>query len=188
MTIPEAEAAYREAELELKERRDRRDRQLGLPMVAFGAGGFIILIIGLILAHFAKSESNSFLILVALGTAFLLVSLAFLLVSLQGAGFQIYQDRMRPLEVEAALDELEDAQKRWLQSAGFEATTKTIDELGFDLDPDRFRDTTFGSTQLFHEPTGKVIPVVLRHEIGKGYVLYGPEGVLLEEYPAKGSV
>lgn len=180
-TILEAEKAYRKAELELKERRDRRDRQLGLPMIAFGAGGFIILIIGLILAHFAKSEANSFLILVALGTFFLVISLL-------GAGFQIYQDRMRPVEVEAALDELEDAQKRWLQSAGFEATTKTIDELGFDLDPDRFRDTTFGSTQLFHEPTGKVIPVVLRHEIGKGYVLYGPEGVLLEEYPAKGSV
>lgn len=180
-TILEAEKAYRKAELELKERRDRRDRQLGLPMIAFGAGGFIILIIGLILARFAKSEANSFLVLAALGT-FLLV------ISLLGAGFQIYQDRMRPLEDDGAVDELEDAQKRWLQSAGFEATTKTIDELGFDLDPDRFRDTTFGSTQLFHEPTGKVIPVVLRHEIGKGYVLYGPEGVLLEEYPAKGGV
>lgn len=180
-TILEAEKSYRKAELELKERRDRRDRQLGLPTVAFGAGGFIILIIWLILSRFAKSEANSFLVLAALGTFFLVISLL-------GAGFQIYQDRMRPLEYDGAVDELEDAQKRWLQSAGFEATTKTIDELGFDLDPDRFRDTTFGSTQLFHEPTGKVIPVVLRHEIGKGYVLYGPEGVLLEEYPAKEGV
>lgn len=180
-TILEAEKAYRKAELELKERRDRRDSQLGLPMVASGVGGFIILIIGLILARFAKSEASSFLVLVALGAFFLGCCVGLLI-------YLGFQDRMWPLEVEAALDELKDAQKRWLQSAGFEATTKTIDELGFDLDPDRFRDTTFGSTQLFHEPTGKVIPVVLRHEIGKGYVLYGPEGVLLEEYPAKGGV
>lgn len=180
-TILEAEQAYREAELELKERRDRQSNKAGGITLAFAAGGFLIFILGIALGLFVKSEANTFLILAAVGAFFLVYAV-----------FRIHRARMRPEEddeaVDRAFDELEDAQKRWLQSAGFEAPTSAIDELGFDLAPNRFRDTTFGSTQLLHGATGKVVPVMLKHELGKGYVLYGPEGLLLEEYPAKEGV
>lgn len=181
-TILEAEQAYREAELELKARRDKRSGKAGAITFAFAAGGILIFAVGVLLGlGIFRTEANSFLILAAVGAFFLAYAV-----------FRIHMGRMRPVEndgsVDQAFDELEDAQKRWLQSAGFEATTNTIDELGFDLAPERYRDQTFGSAQLFHSPTGKVVPVVLKREIGKGYALYGPEGLLIQEHALKEGV
>lgn len=180
-TILEAENAYREAERELKDKQYRRDKQLGLITLAFGAGGLLIFIIGLILGLFVKSEANSPIILSAVG-AFLLAY----------AAFRIHQARMQPdvqdERVDRAFDELSDAQLNWLRSAGFEVSDETLDAIGFDYLPERIKDETFGSTQLLHTTTGKVIPVVLKLEIGKGYVLYGPEGQLLQERTAVGKV
>lgn len=179
-TILEAENAYREAERELRERQDAKQLRGGTITLTFAATGFVIFAVGGILGLFGGIDAA--LIPMAVGAAFAVYAV-----------FRIHMSRMHPKPLnedalDAAFDELEDAQKRWLRSAGFEVSDETLDAIGFDYLPDRIGDETFGSTQLLHRATGRVVPVVLKFELGKGYVLYGPEGVLLEEYPAKEGV
>lgn len=89
-------------------------------------------------------------------------------------------------EVDAAIDELELAQERWVESHGLELPSGALEDLGFDTLPDRSQPEVYGSTQLLDPVAGKVVPVVLKMDPAKGYVLYGAEGQLLRALDSDG--
>lgn len=181
-TILEAETAYREAEDELKARRDRQsDRSVKITL-GFAISGIALLIVGVLMGLFLSWEHTSTGILLMVG-AFLFSFVV----------FRMHMSRMHPKPentdaLDAAFDELSEVQENWLRAAGFEVTEDTLEELGFDYLPERYKDDSYGSAQLLHSESGKVIPVVLKWEIPRGYALYGPEGLIVQEYPVKEGV
>ncbi len=180
--ILEAENAYRAAEDELKARRDQASDRSANVTLGFAISGIGLLIASVLLGIFLSWGHASTGILLMVGT-FLLSFVPFRMHQAR-----VFPKRLDESALDAAFDELEEAQKRWLQSAGFELTEDTLEELGFDYLPDRDMDDTYGSAQLLHRESGKVIPVVLKWEISRGYALYGPEGLIAQEYPVKETV
>lgn len=181
-TILEAENAYREAEDELKARQDQAGARSVKITLGFAIAGVGLLIVGVLMGLFLSWEHNSTFILLAVG-AFCFTFVV----------FRMHQARMFPKmldesALDAAFEELEEAQKRWLQSAGFEVAEGSLEELGFDYLPERYKDDTYGSAQLLHSESGKVIPAVLKWETSRGYALYGPDGLIAQEYPLKEGV
>lgn len=181
-TILEAEKAYREAEDELNARRNRASDRAVKITLGFAISGIALLIVGVLMGLFLSWEHTSTWILLMAG-AFLFSFVV----------FRMHQSRMFPKQLDetaldAAFDELSEVQENWLKAAGFEVTEDTLEELGFDYLPERYRDDTYGSAQLLHRESGKVIPVVLKWEILRGYALYGPAGLIAQEYPVKEGV